>query len=410
LSKVGENQTECEDEPRSSAPSISRRLTLVMAASCGVCVSNIYYNQPLLGIIQSSFPGRRAIAAMVPTATQLGYAAGLLLLVPLGDRIERRRLILVQTVLLVLALAMTAAAPTAGALVLGSVFVGLTSTVAQQILPFAAELASPEFRGRTIGAVMSGLLCGILLSRAVGGAVGETFGWRAMYCLGLASTALTGVVLAFALPRSRPKTQIRYSALLQSLVKLWRDEPDLRRSTISQACLFGSFIAFWSVLSLQLEAAYDLGATVAGMFGLVGAVGVLFAPVAGRTADRRGPHLLIGASCLMMVLSWVILGAWRSIAGLVVGVLLVDIGQQGSMISNQYIIYALRPEARNRINTVYMCGMFLGGSIGAAGAGLAWEWSGWAAVCSFGGVLAALALAVQSAGRTPGRRPRRGDA
>src|SRR5690606_26712706 len=129
------------------------------------------------------------------------------------------------------------------------------------------------------------------------------------------------------------------------------------------------------VLALRLESAYGLGATVAGMFGLVGAGGVLFAPVAGRTADSRGPHLLIGASALMMVLSWAILGAWRSVAGLVVGVLLVDIGQQGSMISNQYIIYALRPEARNRINTVYMCGMFLGGSIGAAGAGLAWEWS-----------------------------------
>jgi predicted MFS family arabinose efflux permease len=144
------------------------------------------------------------------------------------------------------------------------------------------------------------------------------------------------------------------------------------------------------------------------MFGLVGAVGVLVAPAAGRTADRRGPHLLIGASALMMVLSWVILGAWRSVAGLVAGVLLVDIAQQGSMISNQSIIYALRPEARNRINTVYMCGMFLGGSIGAAGAGLAWEWSGWAAVCGFGGALAALGLAVHSAGRTTARRPPRG--
>lgn len=373
-------------------PTIDLRLTLIMAATCGVAVANIYYNQPLLGVILSTFPETRSIAAMVPTATQLGYASGLLLLVPLGDRFDRRRLILIQISTLVLSLAATALAPNAWWLVASSVLVGMTSTVAQQVLPFAAELSAPERRGRTIGTVMSGLLCGILLSRALGGAVGEHFGWRAMYGLGLGLTALTGLVLAVVLPHSRPNTDQSYGALLRSLADLWREEPELRRSTSLQACLFGSFIAVWTVLALHLDTNYRLSATVAGLFGIVGASGVLFAPIAGKIADRRGPYAVIGLGTLLMSASWLILGLWNSVAGLVVGIVLIDFGVQGVMISNQHIIYALRPEARNRINTVYICGMFVGGAAGSAASSLAWSLGGWPAVCGFGGAAVTLAL------------------
>jgi predicted MFS family arabinose efflux permease len=386
------------DQPAPSIPtldptsSISFGLTLTMAVACGVAAANIYYNQPLLGVIEATFSRERTVAAVVPTATQIGYALGLLLLVPLGDCIERRRLILTQVVALILALAATALSPNAWSLVASSVIVGMTSTVAQQIVPFAAALSAPTRRGATIGSVMSGLLCGILFSRAVGGVVGDRFGWRAVYWLGMVLTGLTGAVLAVTLPRSEPQSRTSYGSLLKSLAVLWREEPDLRRATTIQACLFGSFIALWTILALHLGVAHHLGATAAGMFGLVGAIGILIAPVAGKIADHRGPQAVIGLGACVMLASWLIFGAWGTIAGLTVGVILLDLGEQGALISNQHIIYALRPEARNRLNTVFIGGMFVGGAVGSAGASLAWELAGWPAVCGFGGAVVALAL------------------
>lgn len=200
-----------------------------------MAAANIYYNQPMLGIMEAAFPGQAAVVGLVPTATQLGFAAGLLLLVPLGDGFERRRLILIQLAALALSLAAIALAPDAWSLVAASAFVGVTSSVAQQIAPFAAELAEPRRRGATIGTVMSGLPCGILFGRALGGAVGDHYGWRATFWLGLLLAVAVGLLLAAVLPRSRPKTQEGYGALLKSLVILWREEPELRRATISRA-------------------------------------------------------------------------------------------------------------------------------------------------------------------------------
>lgn len=383
-----------------SPPSISLGLTLLMAVACGMSVANIYYNQPMLGVIGNSFPDQRAVAGMVPTATQLGYALGLLLLVPLGDRIERRFLIVLQFVALALSLAAVALAPNAWTLVAASVLVGVSSSVAQQILPFAAELSAPNRRGATIGIVMSGLLCGILFGRALAGAVAVHYGWRAMFWLGLLLAVLVGAVLAFSLPKSEPKTNASYSALLKSLATLWREEPQLRKATLIQACVFGSFSALWTTLALHLDLQYHLGADVAGMFGIIGAVGVLFAPIAGRLADKRGPDFVIGLASATMVVSWIVFGAWGMVAGLVVGVLLIDFGAQGSQVSNQHVIQALRPEARNRLNATLMSGMFLGGAAGSAAATLAWDLAGWIAVCALGALFAAAAMAVHAAGRT----------
>ncbi|MGX1349537.1 putative MFS family arabinose efflux permease [Bradyrhizobium elkanii] len=381
-----------------SPPSIGHGVTLAMAAACGFIVANIYYNQPMLEIIEGSFPGRALVSGFVPTATQLGFALGLIFLVPLGDRLDRRRLILIQLAGLALSLAIAAVAPDAYTLVAASILVGAASSVAQQIVPFAAELAETGRRGAVIGTVMSGLLCGILFGRAIAGTVGDHYGWRAMFALGCLLAILTGILLAIVLPRSRPTSRALYVELLKSLFTLLRDEPDLRRATLIQASLFGSFSALWTVLALYLDARYHLSAQVAGLFGVVGAVGVLFAPVAGRIADQRGPHMVIGLGAVIMFASWILFDASHAMTALVVGVMLLDFGEQGALISNQHVIYALRPDARNRLNTIFMGGMFIGGAAGSAGATFAWEQSGWPGVCGFGGllVLAAILLHVQA--------------
>src|ERR1700722_14310646 len=212
--------------------SISFGMTLAMAIACGVPGANVYYNQPMLGIMEAAFPGQVAGVGLVPTATQLGFAAGLLLLVPLGDRFERRRLTLIQFAALTLSLAGAALAPDAWSLVVASTLVGVTSSVAQQIVPFSAELAEPSHRGATIGTVMSGLLCGILLGRVLGGAVSDHYGWRATFWLGLLMTVAVGLALAAVLPRSHPGTRESYGALLKSLVILWREGGGLRRGAL----------------------------------------------------------------------------------------------------------------------------------------------------------------------------------
>jgi predicted MFS family arabinose efflux permease len=365
-----------------------------MAVGCGVAAATVYANQPMLGLMEAAFPRQVWITDLVPMATQLGFAVGLLLLVPIGDRIDRRRLILLQMTALALSLVAAALAPDAWALVMISALVGITSSVAQQIVPFAAELAEPSRRGATIGMVMSGLLCGMLLGRVVAGGVADHYGWRAMYWLSMLLVIAVTCLSVASLPKGYPKTQANYRELLKSLIALWRGEPALRRATMIQGCLFGSFTAFWTILALQLGARYHLGAEAAGLFGIAGVVGVLFAPIAGKIGDRRGPAHLISVGTLFMLASWCTFSASATIAGLIVGVILLDFGEQAALVSNQQVIYALRPEARSRLNTIFMGGMFVGGATGSAGAVLVWHVGGWYAVCALGDALVAIALAL----------------
>lgn len=387
-----------------AATGLSRPLTLVMAAGCGACVANIYYNQPMLVLLQRAFPGQTGLIDGVPTVTQLGYAAGLLLLVPLGDRLERRRLIAVQIGALTLALIALAVAPSAAMVLAASAAVGIAASVVQQIVPFAAELARPEHRGRVVGTVMSGVLVGLLVGRALGGAVGEHLGWRATFWVGALLTAATGAVLVALLPRREPRERATYGALMRSLGTLFATELELRRATAIQAMLFGSFIVLWTTLASHLQAQLNLGAQVAGLFGLVGVAGVLIAPVAGRVSDRRGPQAVIGLGAAVMLLAWLLFASWPGLAGLIAGVVLLDLGEQASIVSNQHIIYGLRPEARNRINTLFTCGMFFGGALGSWGATAAWHAGGWAAVAAFGAFLSLCALTLFAAGRRQTRR------
>jgi predicted MFS family arabinose efflux permease len=376
------------------APALSRGLTLVMAVACGVAIANIYYCQPMLGILSTDFHGS-ALVGLVPTATQLGYALGLFLLVPLGDLRDRRRIIVTQFAGLGLALLLAALAPTAAILAGASLLVGAGATVAQQIVPLAAAMAGPDRRGATIGTVMSGLLCGILLSRTVAGFVGTAAGWRMMFWLAVPLAAAGALAMRLALPASTARDPIPYGQALRSLAHLWREEPTLRRAALTQAGLFGAFIAFWTSLALHLQT-LTMGAEVAGMFGVIGAVGVVAAPLAGRLADRRGPQVVITLGAGLTLAAFAVFAAAPGLIGLIVGVTLLDFGVQSAMVSHQHIVYGLRPEARNRLNTLFMTVMFLGGSAGSAGSTAAWAWGGWLAVSALGAALAAAALALRA--------------
>jgi predicted MFS family arabinose efflux permease len=375
-----------------------------MAAATGIAVANLYYSQPMLGLMLRDLPG--GLTAMIPTATQAGYAAGLFRLVPLGDLVERRRLIVVQFAALAIALVATALAPTAGLMIVTSLLLGAAATVAQQIVPFAAHLSSPEKRGATVGTVMAGLLCGILLSRTLAGFVSAHAGWRTIFWLAAPVALACGGWMALKLPRSRPQGGLSYVTLMISLGRLWSEFGALRLAVATQALLFATFTSFWTILALHLQS-YHLGSDIAGLFGVIGAVGILAAPLAGRIADKRGPRPIIAAGAALALVSWLILGIVPGVPGLVVGVILLDFAIQSVLVSNQHIVYALKPEARARLNTVFMGGMFVGGAAGSGVAVTLWKSAGWTGVCAMGVALTATATGLQAVNLLRRRRARK---
>ena len=384
-----------QDAAAGKTPYFGSGLTFAMALAGGVAVANVYYNQPLLGLIEQSYPGSAAIG-LIPTATQLGYAVGLFLLVPLGDLVERRSVIVIQFLLLAAALVFAALAPTTATLIAASLILGVAATVAQQIVPFAAILAPPERRGAVVGTVVSGLLGGILLSRTIAGFVGAHLGWREMFWISVPLALAAALLMRLTLPRHHPAEAIKYGDAIKSLFSMWIEEPTLRRAAITQAALFSSFTVFWTILSLRLmEPRFGMGAEVAGIFGIIGATGIFAAPLAGRIADRRGPYLVVISCAVATLFSWLVFGAWESLAGLVVGVIILDVGVNSALVANQHQIFALRPEARSRLNTLFMTCMFIGGSFGSLGGTAAYHFGGWIAVCGFGGLLSLVAIALQ---------------
>ena len=381
------------------AVQLSPGLVRIFAAIAGAAVANIYYNQPVVSLIARSFAVPGVVAAQVTSATQLGYAAGLLLLVPLGDVSDRRRLILWQAASLVAALLAAAAAPNLLTLTVASFVIGLAATIAQQIIPIVAELARPDGRGRAVGAVMSGLLGGILLARVVSGLVGGAAGWRAVYGAGAVLAIGMALALARVLPAGRTAPPQPYGQLLRSLWLIWRAHPSLRRAAVVQALLFAGFSAFWATLALLLDTpAFGLGPVAAGLFGVIGLVGVTVAPFAGSRADRTGADGVTRAGVLVVLAAYAVLAFVPGLVGLVGGVVLLDAGVTLAMIAHQTVILALDGAARGRINTVFMTTLFLAGAIGSAGGSLAWHNAGWAGVTGFGASLAAIALAVRRYG------------
>jgi predicted MFS family arabinose efflux permease len=391
------------------SPRLAPRIVAAMAAGAGFAAANVWYNQPMLGLIARDLHAPLGQVAMIPTATQVGFALGILLLLPLGDRMDRKRLILRQVAWLTVALLAAALAPGVMALILASVAVGAGACIAQQIIPFAAELAPPAERGRIVGQVMSGLFTGILLARVLSGAVAQHFGWRAMFLLAAALALVLAGLLGATLPRSRPGVSTTYRELLFSLLDLTHRFRALRRAALVQAGLFGSFSAFWSVLALKLQAPpLGLGSDVAGLFGVLGVAGILAASVAGRLADRYGSRMVVGGGIAITAASWLPFAFVPGLAGLIIGLVLLDLGVQAAQIGNQAVIYALAPEARGRVNTVFMTVMFAGGAIGSGAAGVAWPLGGWPAVCAVGAALALLSFAAHGRGRAGAVRLRLG--
>ena len=378
--------------PASADPSL-RGLLLLLATIAGVAVANIYYNQPLLDNFRQSFPASASWVGVVPAVTQLGYAAGMLLLAPLGDRFDRRALILLQTAGMCIALVVAAAAPALPVLVAASLAIGVLATIAQQAVPFAAELAPPSQRGHAVGTVMSGLLLGILLARTAAGFVAEYFGWRAVFAVSVLALLALAVVIVLRLPKSKPTSTLSYGKLLVSMWHLVVEHRALREASLTGAALFAGFSIFWSVLALLLAGPpFHLGPQAAGLFGIVGAAGALAAPLAGKFADRRGPRAIITLSIVLVAISFVVFGfSAKSIAGLVIGVIVLDVGVQAAQISNQSRIYALKPDARSRVNTVDMVAYFIGGALGSAVGAAVWPVFGWVGVSVAGLVFAGLA-------------------
>ena len=368
----------------------------LLAMVAGLGVANIYYCQPLLGIMAANFHVDARTVTVVATATQLGYAAGLLLIVPLADSLERKCLIVACTLLAAAVLALVGLCSTIPLLVAASFATGVVSMAPQLSVTYAAGLASPEKRGRTVGAVMSGLLIGILLSRTVSGELGKHLGWQSVYFVAAGVMLTLAGVLALALPVQQPIGRVRYRELLRSTIPLLRTEPVLRRHALIGALGFGAFSAFWTTLAFHLaRLPAHYGSDTAGLFGLVGAAGALAAAVSGRLADRVGPRWLNGSALLLIVGAFALMAvAGTSLGLLALGVVLMDAGVQGSHISNQTRIYALSAEQRNRLNAAYMVSYFLGGAAGSALGSAAWERLSWSGVCWVGGLLATFGIAV----------------
>lgn len=370
-------------------------LVTVMAVACGAAVANLYYAQPLLDTLARHFEVSTGTAGLIVTLTQFGYVAGLVFIVPLGDLLERRRLIAIVSLGTAVALAWAGISPSIMPFLAASLAVGATAVVTQILVPLAANLANDAQRGAVVGRVMSGLLIGVLLARAVSGLVADALGWRAVYWLAATVMLVQTGILHRMLPRSRNVTRLNYLALLVSVWHLVREEPLLRRRIVYGVLGFGAFSVLWTAIAFLLaRPPYNFSDTVIGLFGLLGAGGAICAAFAGHLHDRGLTEISTGVFISLMVVSFALMGlASHHVAAIIAGVVLLDIGQQGTHILNQSVIYALRPEARSRITTAYMASFFFGGVVGSASSAYVFGFAGWTGICWLGGTFGALAFA-----------------
>ncbi|WP_283639650.1 MFS transporter [Mesonia mobilis] len=374
---------------------LSNSLLYVMAVGAGLVVANNYYNQPLLNLMAKSFQVSEAAVSNIPLFTQLGYAFGLLFIIPLGDKFNRKKLILFDFIAIISSLLIAAISPSLLVLTIASFCIGFSSVVPQLFVPMAAQLAKPNDKGRAIGIVMSGLLIGILGSRSISGYVGEYLGWRSMYFIASGIMLLYALVLVFKLPSLTSDFKGSYAKLMQSLWKYFKAEPSVRLAALRGGLGFAGFSAFWTTLVFLMEDNFNYGSGIAGMFGVLGIGGALAATWAGKLSDKMNKNRLITIATLVIVLAWGVFEfSGNSIIGLVIGVIFIDMGLQSLHITNQNIIFSKNPEARNRINTIYMVGYFIGGALGTTTGAYAWQWFQWSGVASLGLIYTILILLV----------------
>ncbi len=373
---------------------MSPPLLALLAFAAGLSVAGNYYNQALLGVLALEFQIQAGAVALVPLATQAANAVGIALLAPLGDKLARKKLLVAMMALSAGALFLAAAAPNYSALLATCVAVGLAATAAQQIVPLAVHLSPAEKRARTLGIVTGAIFTGILVARTFAGLVADAAGWRAVFAAAGAMSLATAVALHRLLPAVPPATSLPYRALIGSLWGLWRRHRDVRLATLAHGLVFAAFIGFWATLALHLQLPpFGMGASSVGLIALLGAVGALAAPFAGRATDRIGAHRValwaaVGVAASMCVFA----ASAHALIGLLAGVVVLDVAVQASQVANQTRAVAIDPDARSRLNTLFMAGAIAGGAAGAAMTGFAFARFGWAGTCAVGAACSLLAV------------------
>ncbi|KFC78722.1 MFS transporter [Buttiauxella agrestis] len=375
---------------------LSPALIVLMSIATGLAVASNYYAQPLLDTIANAFSLSINQAGFIVTAAQLGYAAGLLLLVPLGDMFERRGLIVFMTLLAAGGMVITALSQTLWVMILGTALTGLFSVVAQILVPLAATLAEPEKRGKVVGTIMSGLLLGILLARTVAGLLASLGGWRTVYWVASVLMIFMAVALWRGLPKMKSETHLNYPQLLSSVFGLFIKNPLLRTRALLGCLTFANFSILWTSMAFLLASPpFNFSDGMIGLFGLAGAAGALGARPAGGFADKGKAHLTTTIGLVLLLLSWIaiVMGQY-SIIALIIGILVLDLTVQGVHITNQTVIYRMMPDARNRLTAGYMTSYFIGGAAGSIISASAYQHAGWNGVCAAGAIIALLNLVV----------------
>jgi predicted MFS family arabinose efflux permease len=383
---------------------ISRIVAVLFSVACGLAVANVYYAQPLLDAVADEFAIAHAAVGLVITVTQIGYGLGLALLVPLGDLVDRRRLIVGQSVLSSLALLVVGFAPTAAILLAGMAAVGLLAVVTQILVAYAALLARPAEKGSVVGVVTSGIIVGILLARTISGTLSDMLGWRSVYIVSAAATLIIAGLLFKVLPRQTVQgIQIAYPRLIASVFKLFAEEPVLRVSAMIALLIFSAITMLWTPLVLPLSAPpFSLSHTEIGLFGLAGAMGAIGAVSAGRLADRGHAERMTGIALAIMLVSWLPISLLNhSLWGLIVGVVAIDFGLQAVHVTNQSLIYRVRPEAQSRLAAGYMICYSIGCAIGSIASTVIYARAGWTGVCVVGAAISGLALLFWALTRPP---------
>jgi predicted MFS family arabinose efflux permease len=393
-------ETECAEPLESDVvpTSLPTWITLLLATACGMIVASLYYVQPLIGPISSALGLSAQAAGLIVTMTQIGYGASLVLVVPLADILENRRLIVMALIASALALTIAGISQQASIFMLAMFFIGLSAVASQIVMPYASHLVAPIARGRVVGNIVSGLMLGIMLARPTASFLTSVGSWRTVFMLSAAGMTILAMVLTLVLPVRRPAPNLAYGALLRSMMRLYVDTPLLRRRALYHACLFCAFSLFWTTVPLLLAGPeFRLTQTGIAWFALAGVAGAIAAPIAGRLADHGWSRSLTGIAIAVVAVSFLMahVGIPRSagrLAVLVISAIVLDCGVSMNFVIGQRAIFALAPEYRGRLNGLYIATFFMGGALGSAVGVWAFTQAGWSVTAWLGFALPVIAL------------------